>query len=376
MATALYFIPGGNGNWASAGNWSLSDGGVSSGTVPAGLGSPNDIYFTANSGSGTVNLPSSGQVYANNLYCTGGSGYFTGKLNFPGTGTLQVSANMTFVSSMTVSYSASFTIIMYGTGGTSNLTTGGISMPVVYVENGTVLLQDNFLSLRNFTSAQGNGIINANGYNITCLGIGIFGTFIAGSGTHTFTSQEDPIEIQQGATFTPGTSTVVLAPSGPNSHTLVINSSSNQAITFYNLTLASPASNIKTNILYPNCSVTVTNNLVLGTTGIGTIGLQMIAQNNLPGATLTVNNWTINSTQTYPAILSGDDPGNSDQWLLVGSGGTYTYSYLSVTDSAASSGTFTANNSTSGGNNTGWTIISPATGGEGQGSLSLTNVGS
>ena len=69
-----YWVGGTNTNWITFGNWAATSGGPNTASVPT---SADDVFFDANSGTGTVKIAASGNfqtAYANNLNTTGYAG--------------------------------------------------------------------------------------------------------------------------------------------------------------------------------------------------------------------------------------------------------------------------------------------------------------
>lgn len=69
-----YWVGGTNTNWITFGNWAATSGGPNTASVPT---SSDDVFFDANSGTGTVKIAASGNfqtAYANNLNTTGYAG--------------------------------------------------------------------------------------------------------------------------------------------------------------------------------------------------------------------------------------------------------------------------------------------------------------
>lgn len=119
-----YWVAGGNGNWNSTTNWSLTDGGASGASVPTAAIS---AFFTALSGSGTstVNAASA----CRDLNFTG----FTG--TWAGASTLAISGSLTMSAGMTRSYTGAITF--NDTSGTvQNITSNTITFASSFTFNG------------------------------------------------------------------------------------------------------------------------------------------------------------------------------------------------------------------------------------------------
>jgi len=91
-ATVYYFRNTGTTTWATATNWSLTDGGGATGAIPT---ASDDAYFSNLSGNCQLN----GTVTCKSLDFSRGTGY-TGTLS--GTVNVTVAGNITFSTSMTI----------------------------------------------------------------------------------------------------------------------------------------------------------------------------------------------------------------------------------------------------------------------------------
>jgi hypothetical protein len=195
---------GGTGSWDNTARWSTTSGGTTGASVPA---SSDDVFFDANSGSGTVTVPD--WFYeAGNLDFTGFTGTFAGaEFSF-----LSVYKNLTLGSAMTLTYPGA--ISMEGSG-TFNVTSNGKTASfILLIFGATVVLADNFVSNNEIQLSEGT--FNANNKNVTCSNFSFGGTptrsLIMGSGTWTLTGNTDPwyTNTTTGLTFDAGTSTIKL----------------------------------------------------------------------------------------------------------------------------------------------------------------------
>jgi hypothetical protein len=349
---SLYWITGGTGNWGPvAGNWSLTSGGVSSGTIPT---TTTDVFFDGNSGTGTSTH--TGNVNVGSLTCTG----YTGTLAI--NSTLQINgaylgANGNFIlgSGMTLTFgSPSFSIALRASGLTPTINTNGITISVGRITINTATANYSLAGNLNVTTSiqSANGGLITNGYNITTPLLSF-----AGNGQVEFdsTSVITVAQLSLGPSlsgFVPGNSTVVFSGSG------LLTSS---GYSLYNVTVNSGSS------LYVNDSLTLTNNLVFNgafTLEIGAAGAGV----NLPAPA----NVTMSTSSGSIGTIISDTPGT--QGIIVGNGGAYNFNWLNITDNAANNGTFNAHSSVNGGDVTGWNIFAPVAGGQGQ--LALIGVGS
>src|SRR5580765_1899040 len=132
MAT-LYFKNTGNTSWSTIGNWSTTDGGASSGTVPT---SADDVLLTALSGNCIIDVA----VTIKSLNCTG----YTGTLTFNANLTFSTSGvNIIFGSGM-IMVGGTFGIVLNASG-TYTITSNGVLIPTLlpsYIFGVTVIAMD------------------------------------------------------------------------------------------------------------------------------------------------------------------------------------------------------------------------------------------
>lgn len=339
-----YWVGGGSStNWAATGNtnWSATSGGANNASVPT---TSDDVFFDANSGAGPAVI----NAAANCLSAT-----FTGF-----TGTLTHNAftwtivkSLTMVSGMTYTpllNNANCRITFNGTAAGNTITTAGKALPtlLIFGSGGEWTLQDS-ITTQNATIT--SGTFNANNFNcdFNKITTGTSAIINMGSGTWTISGLTTSVIINPSTTLNVNTSTIVLSNTGNSTKTIDFGSK-----TLYNLTLNANVG--ASHEYYFISDLTVTNNMIIN----GANKLDFTAT-----STVTVNNLTINTTSTNIVYLFGDDP-LVTQWNLVGNGGIYGFSYLDITDSAASGGTWNNTDGVDNGNNTGWNFItSPVTAG-------------
>lgn len=153
---------GGSGTWDSSltTNWSSTSGGSGGASVPV---SGDNVYFNADSGSGTVTMAN--PPSPNSIDFTG----FTGTLAGFG---LSCGGNLTFFSGMTVAFSNSISMNGTGTLISAGKTLPGITINVLPIP--TISLGD-ALTLTGPINIS-SGIFNTNGYAVTASAIAIFGS--------------------------------------------------------------------------------------------------------------------------------------------------------------------------------------------------------
>lgn len=163
---ARYWVPGGNGSWASTTNWSTTSGGASGASVPS---TGDDVFFDVNSGSSayTVNVNSSGQTCRDFTVTSDAATYMT----FAGTWGFAVRGNFILSSGMNFTYSSTISFVQGA--GTLDIDTQGVAMPCTVTitpsNNASVYNMQSALNLTGFSSALNilRGTFNTNGYSIT-----------------------------------------------------------------------------------------------------------------------------------------------------------------------------------------------------------------
>ena len=199
-----YWVGGTNSNWVSFGNWAATSGGAATASVPT---SADDVFFDANSGSGTVYISAAGAgqiARANNLTCTG----YTGTIDLSSTGYanyLYVYGNIVNGSGMTwQDTSAQCIIVLKGTSKT--ITSNGRAIDVsVQLESASYTLAD-ALSVRALASGTSSTFSTAN-YNVTVTySLNVYAPATLNFGSSTVTT--NTLSIESGVTVNAGTSTI------------------------------------------------------------------------------------------------------------------------------------------------------------------------
>jgi len=339
-----YWVGGGSStDWAATGNtnWSATSGGANNASVPT---TSDDVFFDANSGSGSAVI----NAAANCLSAT-----FTGF-----TGTLTHNAftwtivkSLTMVSGMTytaLTNNASCKITFNDTASGNTITTAGKTLPslLIFGVGGVWTLQDNITAQ---TTTITSGTFDANNFNCALLKLITSSLTILnmGSGTWTISGLTTAVIIDAATTFNAGTATIVL--SNTANTTKTINFGGKEP---YNLIINANAG--ASHQYHFTSNFSVGNNFTVN----GPNRLNFLA-----GEGFLFNNITFNTGPSARIELFGDDP-LVTQWNLVGNGGIYGFSYLDITDSAASGGTWNNTDGVDNGNNTGWNFItSPVTAG-------------
>lgn len=328
MAT-MYWI-GGTGDWkrSTAGHWSNTSGGVSNGTAPT---SATDVIFDASSGAGSavVTLMTNG---ANTPQCKSiNTTGFTGTIT-QGDESLYVfgDANFTGITLSTAVYLQSTTTCAF----TPVANTGYL---VDISGAGTTTLQNDSLNC-NLTC---NAAFNANNHNLTIgtCNIGASAAVTMGSGTWTITGDGSAFSVNAAATITAGTSTVKFT--GNSANPKAFDGAGKTYYNYWNATAGSGAVSI---------------------TGANTFNDIKIdagrTQKFTESTTTTVTTFTANGTAGNLITLAAVTPGTSFT-LTKSGGGTISCSFMSISWSTATpAATWSAMNSTNGGNNSGWSFTS------------------
>lgn len=334
---ARYWVGGGSStNWSATGNtnWSATSGGANNASVPT---TSDDVFFDANSGAGPAVI----NAAANCLSATFMG--FIGTLTHNAF-TWTIVKSLTMVSGMTYTpllNNANCRITFNGTAAGNTITTAGKALPtlLIFGSGGEWTLQDS-ITTQNATIT--SGTFNANNFNcdFNKITTGTSAIINMGSGTWTISGLTTSVIINPSTTLNVNTSTIVLSNTGNSTKTIDFGSK-----TLYNLTLNANVG--ASHEYYFISDLTVTNNMIIN----GANKLDFTAT-----STVTVNNLTINTTSTNIVYLFGDDP-LVTQWNLVGNGGIYGFSYLDITDSNATNGTWNNTDGTDSGDNTGWNFL-------------------
>ena len=200
---------GGTGTWNSSNtaNWSATSGGAGGASTP---GSGDNVFFDANSGTGTITLGTF--VSINDFDCTGFIGTFAGSSSLTVYGTIfKLVSGMTYTMTGTVSFynsTAGATVAVTSAGKTiQSILIGRSSTPA----STTFALQDN-LTLTGFLFVD-YGTFSTNNYNVTAAAISSSNTNVRsinlGSSTVTLTGTTPwSTSTTTNLTFNAGTSTI------------------------------------------------------------------------------------------------------------------------------------------------------------------------
>jgi hypothetical protein len=183
VAANVFWIPGGDGIWTGATNWSLASGGANNASAP---GSANLAVFDANSGTGTVTISSAGT-------CRGiSSANFGG--TFAGSSTLTSSSDIIIGTGVTWSYTGTLSL-------TGNLTTNGKTLNNLTL-TGNCTLQDALTVTNGVTVNAGTFNLNAKAVSAGSLTIATASVkVLTVSGALTLTGGSN-VWVESGSNFT------------------------------------------------------------------------------------------------------------------------------------------------------------------------------
>lgn len=314
--------------------WATTSGGAGGAAVPT---ISDDVFFDANSGGGTDCEKTTNTDVAS-LNFTGFTGIFRGA------GTIDAIGSLTLGSGMTYSHTGSLQFTSDG-----SITSNGITITSNQIEinSGAVItLQDSLVHTGTNGIILTNGTLNANNFNVTCF---LFNgsnsnvrTLTMGSGTWTITGS--------GTVWTIATTTNLTLNANTSTIKLTDNSASNKIFSAGSLTY---------------------NNYWNATQGAGVCIMQggnstwndfkIDAGRNQQfnaGSTFTISSLTAIGTSIDTIIITSSSAATH---TLSDASGINTVEHCSISYSIASGGaTFNAENSTDGGNNTGWNFINTA----------------
>lgn len=329
---------GGTATWNSTAGtkWATTSGGAGGASVPT---SSDNVFFDANSGSGTVNPQS---AVCANLTTTGSTNTFSGA-------GLSVYGNLVLGSGTII---GAITLTFAGTS-SFGITTNGVTLGATVFFNGsggTWTLNDNFTTTA--TSQLTNGTLDLNGKNFTVSQFGIVSagtrtlTFGSGTLTCTGTSTNTVFNIQTaaGTTINQGTGTVVISGTGANQKSVYF-----AGFTIYNLTVT--GNNVR---ITPSSGVqTVSNTLALNNAG-ETTGTILSSS-----STLQIGNLTTNGSAGNLVLVRSSSAG-SRRTIISTAASTVTVDYIDLQDCGIS-GTnvpfYAGVNSVNSGNNSGWVFL-------------------
>jgi hypothetical protein len=176
---------GGTGTWdnSSTTNWSATSGGSGGASVPT---SSDDVFFNANSGSGTVTIAATANI--KNFTLTGYTGTITG------TNTIFAYGNITLGTTAALT-GLRLRAAPNVAGRTVSVDCGDRTLNELFLiaDNATAVVNLASNAISRFFYIYGNGTVNLNNYNLTAsntsgqtiIQAGYTGTYNLGSGTIT-----------------------------------------------------------------------------------------------------------------------------------------------------------------------------------------------
>jgi hypothetical protein len=328
MAT-MYWIgdSGGDATWTYApGPWSNSSGGASNGSFP---NSTTDVVFDSNSGNGDCYVTA-----ANCKTLTIAAGCNT---TFPLAETVNVYGDVNLSGSVA---SVTNLKIYVGSGATCNLTSGGRTIySLTVTTNSIATLQDDLVVTQNITFNSG-GTLSANNKHVSIGGQIMMsaGTLNMGAGTWTLSGTGTVWNVS-GGTVNPDTSTINFTNNSSTQKTFAGGSK-----TYYNFWNATTGTG---KVLFTGANTFNEFKSDAGRTNRFTAG-----------TTTTATTWTISGTAG--SLVTLESSTTSAFTLAKAGGGTVSLDYMSISYCTASPASFYAGeNSTNGGNNTGWVFTAP-----------------
>lgn len=344
-AATLYWV-GGSGNWTDATKWSNSSGGSTCNCVPTNA---DNVVFDANSFTGggqTVTI--NAQSYCKDMTWVNGLPSPT----LAGSQRLDIYGSFTLSSTMNLTHTGS--IYFKSNSGNSTITTNGkVLQSTVYFEGtgGAWVLQDAFV-LNNRSIYLSNGFLNTNGEDIQASQF-----YAAGSGVKSLTLGNSTVTLSlssttsnawvlssSGTTFSSGTSTIIFTGSnaqmlcgGLNYHNVIFQGATSGRIEGFN------------NATFNNITFNANGTISSSTTPGGTVNNLTFATSKSYSITGKINlngTLTANGTCAIPASITGG--------TLNKTTGSVAINYVQLTNVIATGGaSFTANNATDFGGNTG-----------------------
>jgi hypothetical protein len=351
---------GGSGTWntSSTTNWSTSSGGASGASVPTGA---DAVIVDANSGSPTITL--TGALDALSLTTTGATCTFTSTGTLTLGNTAGTTSNNTIVLSATTTWSATGLLSIGSYSGTIPTTkyidTNGITFNcsiqciVSNIADVTFVLSSNLVLNSTSTLTIGE-TFNANNYNVTAGLVAIptngnSTTVTMGSGTWTLTGVGSVWNVDSApspATIVANTSTIVLSDISTSARSFI-----GADKTYYNLVIGGTTGTSTLTFTGSNTFNSISSTKTVAHT------IQFTA-----GTTTTTNVWSV--TGTSGNVVTVKSVTNASHTLTSSNNVLVSADYLNISYSAASPSNvwFAGNNSTNGGNNSGWNFTSPNSG--------------
>lgn len=333
---------GGTDTWnATAGTkWATTSGGTGGASVPT---SSDDVFFDANSGSGTVTLGADGNCQDINF--TG----FTGSFEASSARRINIYGSTILGSGTTyTSYNGS---LWFQGNSTATLTTNGkqigntTSVSLVILKGtGSLTLLDSINS-NLITCSFAGGTFDLNDFDVT---VSFFRTTTTntktlnmGSGTLTFTNFD--IFSTDNLTLNAETSTIKLLVNGPGGRSF-----DGKGLTYHNFTCAKTS------------TADAGSHTIIGSNTFNSLEVETIPSiiQFANGTTQTVSNFVADGTSTDGIELKPQSSVSGTQWTISKTSGTIEVEHCTISGSEATGGSlWIAKNSTDDGDNTGWHFV-------------------
>lgn len=338
---------GGTGNWNDTARWSTSDGGGSGASVPTGN---DDVYFTANSNTGTGAFTVTVNTTTRSCQNFTASG-LDGVMTFAGSVALEIWGNLAIPAS-NFSWTQNGGIFFRGFSA-QTITTNGQSIPgvIYFFQSGgsTHQLLDNFTASGAVSmgyGGSGDAVLDLNGYSITTP---IFTINASGNKALTFGAGASINCTSTGTVFT-GQSGTTIADIA-NAHIILSNTTSSArtfaggGLTYGKLTIGGATG---------SSTLTITGSNTFGEIASTKTVAHTISFAN--GTTTTVGTWSVTGTAGNVVTLSS--PGT---WSIVSTGSALeNVDFLTVSSSTATPADiwYAGTNGVNGGSNSGWIFTS------------------
>ena len=328
---------GGTAAWDNTAGtkWATTSGGAGGAAVPT---SADDVYFDANSGSGTVTLQGGN---CRNLTTTGFTGTLTGTNSF----VLTIYGNFTLAA--THGYTAQTLTYMPGTGSNRTLNSAGNTLYQLTIYGaGTVSLQSNLTT--GFLSVSSGATFDAAGYAVTVQ------AYVSASGT---SSAQSTLKIGTGTWALTGNTTVwdvrEYAIIDATSASKIVIAGSGTGTKYFGSILSAFAGTLElqgSSVCTYDILIPAVGALKYSKTIASTIRL-------LPNATTTVSQWLISGSAGNLVTLTA----GSTATVHYTGVGKVSADYLNISNITAtpSNTWYAGTHSVDSGGNTGWTFSDP-----------------
>lgn len=276
LAADRYLVSGGTGNWNSTTNWSATDGGASGASFPV---AGDNVYLTTLSANApmTVNVTSACAT----LICTG-----TYAGTFTVNGLLQLTGNITLLSTMTITTTSGSPELRINAGGVTFTSNGKQwNLPLrINIGSATFTLADDWY-VSDFTCGITTGVTTVNGNKL----------YVSGNATNNITSG-----------YVTGTTELVMNGTGTLSMPNVTTGSWRNNITINTAGTVTISGTPKVNnmTLTYTAGTVVTTGSTLDISGSTTLNTDGISWNNVNISSVGTTNITLGSNLTATGNLN------------------------------------------------------------------------